>query len=197
MAASAALRGVRTGPNFFSGGSSAFAASGFDASPQQGPGTLGLLYGMGSGVNGGISQFAGGSSAVQPAVNVNGLGFGADLSGALAGRPLLDIGFPYQSYGAYGGGALGSSQAAVLMAQTAALRGTQSTAYLGFPGKFFFSMSIHFEVQGSLTLVLNKNRVSTTLGPACNPGWKADYGHRSFPSSCFTSRHWIEQLDWE
>ena len=131
MAASAALRGVRSGPSVYGGGLPNTTA--FDTSPQQSPGasTLGLLYGA---VNPGLGQFATVPQGNQAPPHLNSLVYPTDRgAGAFANRSLLDVGFPYQQIGTYNGGPLVTPQA-VLMAQNS-LRAPSTSAYLGFPGR--------------------------------------------------------------
>ena len=145
MAASAALRGVRSGSsNAFqlgAGGGSAGMAGpsvggagimGFDGMQQnfqQGAGGgLGSLFGMNA-----MSSFGTGGMANSAANSFGGpVGFGQDMGNSSTNRALFEMGFPYQQYGSYGG-VLSHNPQAVLMAQ-AALRGNPG-GYLALPGK--------------------------------------------------------------
>lgn len=142
MAASAALRGVRSGPsalqfgvgvNSSAGGMGGGGAGlvGLDSSMQQslqqGSGGYGALFGMntmnsfGVGMSGSAGNSVGGAG-----------GFGQEMGNSSANRALLEMGFPYQQYGSYAG-VLGNNSQAMLMAQ-AALRGNPG-AYLGLTGQ--------------------------------------------------------------
>lgn len=143
MAASAALRGVRSGPNALQFGNAALTSgagnmgsggnglAGLDGSMQQslqqgGGGGYGALFGMntmnslGPGVSGSSGNSVSGAG-----------GLGQEMGNSSANRALLEMGFPYQQYGTYAG-VLGNNSQAMLMAQ-AALRGNPG-AYLGLSG---------------------------------------------------------------
>lgn len=143
MAASVALRGVRAGPGTFhfgtgtaapvasNAGIGGFAVMASDGSMQQNTqqgasasynGLFGMnsMHSYGTGIsNSTTNSFSGTSNFVQDIGNPN------------TNRSLLEMGFPYQPYGTYGG-MFGNNAQAMLMAQ-AALRSNPG-AYLGFTG---------------------------------------------------------------
>ena len=144
MAASMALRGVRSGPSAFqfSVGAptstsshmgvmdSGVSASGgsVQQNHQQGVGgNYNTLFGMSTMNNygSGASNFPGNS--VTSANN-----FTQEIGSSNSNRSLMDIGFPYQDYGSYHG-IFGNNSQAMLMAQ-AALRSNPG-AYLGYNGE--------------------------------------------------------------
>lgn len=134
MAASAALRGVRSGPASFQIGTVSGAPVGsignqaglsFDAGIQQpqfhqGPGSYSALFGL-SHING-MNGYGGMSASCSNQTSVTGIN--QDLGNTGGNRSILDMTFPYQSYSGYSA-TLGNPQT-MLMAQA---------AYLGLAGK--------------------------------------------------------------
>mmetsp|Transcript_122837 Transcript_122837/g.352803 ORF Transcript_122837/g.352803 Transcript_122837/m.352803 type:complete len:268 (+) Transcript_122837:530-1333(+) len=141
MAASMALRGVRSGPSAFQfsvgaptatsshmgvidGGLSASGGSIQQNHQQSVGGSYNTLFGMT-----GMNSFGNGASNFPNNSVVSTNNFAQEIGNSNNNRSLMDIGFPYQEYGSYHG-IFGNNPQAMLMAQ-AALRSNPSS-YIGY-----------------------------------------------------------------